>query len=353
MQNHNARFGAVTPRLAITLALSIILIGASACHIVKKPVEVEKLLTPLSESTTTQLIATVNNLAGVRSIHGKVDIQFEDTSFATSGIAEKYRAADGSITLQRPAKVYLVVQGPLAIGDIAQMTSDGEHFRIAVLRGDEKYKRFVRGTNNAVYPKLEMNGSSDLDPKNKGKQSSEAQTVNALSNLRPQHLTDALLINPIDPHAAGLIYVQSEFFESEKDTSQPNSKKRVVRGYYFLDELQTRGEGSGRLMRRFWFDRVNGIRLARLQTFDEKGALITDVSYGELRKFSAEGNVVLPAQVGLTRPQDHYKITVTYQAPESVTLDRDYPAEAFVLENRWGLKEADLDAQNKPVPPRN
>lgn len=352
MQNHNARFWAANVRLGTTLALSIILIVATACHLVKKPVEVEKLLTPLAEANSTQLMAAVNNMAGVRSIHGKVDIQFEDTSFATSGIAEKYRAADGSITLQRPAKVYLIVQGPLAIGDIAQMTSDGEHFRIAVLRGDEKYKRFVRGTNNAIYPRLDMDGS-DPNPNKKAKQSSEAQTVNALSNLRPQHLTDALLLNPIDPHAPGLMYAQSEFFQSERDTSQPNSKRRVVRGYYFLDELQTGGDAAARLLRRFWFDRVNGIRLARLQTFDEKGVLITDVSYGELRKFGAQGNVVLPAQVGLTRPQDHYKITVTYQAPESVTLDRDYPAEAFVLENKWGLKEADLDAEKRPAPPKN
>ncbi len=353
MQNHNARSGAVNHRLAITLALSIILIVAAACNIVKKPVEVEKLLTPLAEANTTQLISAVNSLVGVRSIHGKVDIQFEDTSFATSGIAEKYRAADGSITLQRPAKVYLVVQGPLAIGDIAQMTSDGDHFRIAVLRGDEKYKRFVRGTNNATYPKLDMNGTSSPNPKDNGKQSSEAQTVNALSNLRPQHLTDALLLNAIDPHAPGIIYAQSEFFQSEKETTLPNSKKRVVRGYYLLDELQTGGDGSARLLRRFWFDRVGGIRLARLQTFNDKGALITDVTYGELRKFGSEGNVVLPGLVGLTRPQDHYKITITYQAPESVTLNKDYPPEAFVLENRWGLKEADLDASNKPVPPKN
>src|SRR5438046_6888191 len=160
MHNNNARFPLVNVRLAITLALSIILPLATACNIVHKPVEVEKLLTPLSEANTTQLITLVNSLAGMRSIHGKVDIQFEDTSFATSGIAEKYRTADGSITLQRPAKVYLVVQGPLAIGDVAQMTSDGEHFRIAVLKGDDKYRTFVRGTNNAVYRKLDMDGNS-------------------------------------------------------------------------------------------------------------------------------------------------------------------------------------------------
>src|ERR1700682_1534810 len=160
MQNNNARFPPAKVRLAITLALSIILPLATACHIVHKPVEVEKLLTPLSEADTPQLIRVVNSLATARSIHGKVDIQFEDTSFATSGIAEKYRTADGSVTLQRPGKVYLIVQGPFAT-DVAQMTSDGEHFRIAILKGDEKYRRFVRGTNNAVYPKLEMDGNSN------------------------------------------------------------------------------------------------------------------------------------------------------------------------------------------------
>jgi hypothetical protein len=354
MQNHIPGSPTAKVRLAITLALSIILPLATACHIVHKPVEVEKLLTPLSQADTAQLIAAVNNLGAARSIHGKVDIQFEDTSFATSGIAEKYRAADGSVTLQRPAKVYLVVQGPLAI-DVAQMTSDGEHFRIAVLKGDEKYHRFVRGTNNAVYPKLDMDGNSNptANPAKKGKPNSEAQTVNALSNLRPQHLTDALLIRPIDPHAPGVTYVQSEFFQSEKDPAKPEGSKRVVRGYYFLEELQPAGDGTARLLRRFWFDRVNSIRLARLQTFDEKGVLVTDVTYGELKKFGAEGEALLPAQVGLTRPQDHYKITITYQMPESVIVNRDYPPDAFVLENKWGLREVDLDTEKRLAAPKN
>jgi hypothetical protein len=356
MQNHIARSLTAKVRLAITLALSIILPLAMACHIVHKPVEVEKLLTPLSQADATQLIAVVNSLVTARSIHGKVDIQFEDTSFATSGIAEKYRAADGSITLQRPAKIYLEVRAPLIASDVARMTSDGEHFQIAILKStDEKYRRFVRGTNNAVYPKLDTVGNADptASPAKKGKASSEAQTVNALSNLRPQHLTDALLIRPIDPHAPGVTYAQSEFFQSEKDPAKPEGSKRVVRGYYFLEELQQAGDGTARLLRRFWFDRVNAIRLARLQTFDEKGVLVTDVTYGELKRFGAGGEALMPAQVGLTRPQDHYKITITYQMPESVIVNRDYPPDAFVLENKWGLREVDLDAEKRPTAPKN
>src|SRR5215510_8888260 len=254
--------------LGILLILAVVSLTSSSCFIVHRSVEVEKLLSPLTAATTPQLVNEVNRLVGARSIHAKIDIQFEDTSFASAGISEKYRTAEGSITLQRPAKVYLVVQGGVVIGDIAEMTSDGEHFRIAIFKGDEKYHRFVRGTNRAVYPKLDADGD-DAAPR-KGKPNTEARAVNALSNLRPQHLTDAMLIRPIDMHAPGLIYAQSEFYQSEKDPNT-QSKKRVVRGYYLLDELQPGDDGSARLLRRFWFDRVAGVRLARQQTFDEKG----------------------------------------------------------------------------------
>ena len=337
---------------SLIAAVCAALLFASSCNIVHKPVEIEKLLSPLSDATTPELIGDINKLVSARSIRGRVDIQFEDTSFATAGIAEKYRTADGTITLQRPGSIYLVIQAPVVATDIAQMTSDGEHFRIAILKGDDRYKKFVKGTNNAVYPKLEMDGDEKAPSDKKSKTTSDLQAVNALSNLRPQHLTDALLLKPIQATGSTLIYVQSEFFESEKDPTKTDSSKRVVRGYYFLDELQPSGDNGARLLRRFWFDRVKGIRLARLQSFDDKGALINDVTYGELTKFGAEGNVMMPAKVSLTRPQDHYKITITYQAPESASIDREYPADAFVLTNRWNLPEVDLDAKKSNAPRR-
>jgi len=335
----------------VTIAILAALIVAPACSLVHKRVETEKLLTPLASANTSDLISAVNKLVSVRSIHGRVDIQFEDTSFATSGIAEKYRTVDGSITLQRPGKIYLIIQAPIVASDIVQMTSDGEHFRIAVLKGDEKYRRFVIGTNNADYGKLDMDGNSS-PAEMKGKEKSEAQTVNALSNLRPQHLTDALLPNPINADAPGTLYVQSEFFESEKDPAKIDSSKRVMRGYYFLDELIATADKSARLARRFWFDRVSGIRLARLQTFDQKGVLVNDVTYGPVTKFGVEGNVFLPARISLTRPHDQYKITISYQTPESLTLDHEYQPDAFVLVNKSNLPEVNLD-EKKSSPPKN
>ncbi len=338
------------------ILLLLFLIGAlslSACNgvlgkLARKQVGVPQLLAPLVDANTSQLIAEVNRLAAVKSIHGKLDIQFQDTSFASAGIAEKYRSADANLTVQRPGKVYLVIQ--FALVDIAQMTSDGEHFRVALLKGDEKYKRFVKGTNNATYGELKT--GDHVHKSDKGKMVS-GDAVNTLSNLRPQHLTDALLVWPIPPPAeSGLIYTQSEFYEEELDT-RPQAKKgaRVVRGYYLLEELAPSGPGAARLKRRMWFDRVDGIRLTRLQTFDERGLLDTDVSYSIEKVIGGEGSARLPSRIELTRPKDQYKLSLTYQAPEAVSIDKEYPTEVFVLENKWQLTEVDLDAR-KEAPPK-
>jgi len=343
----------VRARVPLLLLLILCIVATSNCSLfgTHKKVQVPPLLTPLAEANKTQLINEVNRLASVRSIHGKIDILFEDTSFADVGIAEKYRQADGMLTLQRPGKVYLVIQVPFIAKDIAQMTSDGEHFRVAVLQGEDKYRRFVKGTNNALYEKLDLDGATDGAAKNK-KTMSEKETVSALANLRPQHLTDALMISPIGSASeAALLYSISEFFQDEPD-SRPQGKKggRVVRGYYLLEELSQSSQGEIRLLRRLWFDRVGSIRLARVQTFDERVLLITDVAYWGEKSLGENGQARLPSRIQITRPHDHYKLSVTYQEPTSVGIYREYSPDAFVLENKWQLPEVDLDTrQNKKV----
>jgi len=334
-------------RSLLPVFVASILLFNSGCGLfgAKRKITVPQLLTPLADANKERLIQEVNRVSTVKSIHGKVDIQFEDTSFASSGIADQYRLVDGTITLQRPGMIYLVIQ--FTFVDIAQMTSDGEHFRVAVLKGDEKYKRFVKGTNSAVYAKLDTDANHTTAQNDQ--QKTEKQTVSALSNLRPQHLTDAFMVRPIEPNN-GLIYVQSEFFQEEADTRRQAKKSdRVMRGYYLLEEFSQPQGSDAKLSRRFWFDRVSGVRLARMQTYDDKGALITDVSYSNERAVGSGMTAVLPSRIEITRPQDQYKLNITYQDAASVELNRDFPLKAFVLENKWQLPEVDLDAQNKKV----
>ncbi|MDT7602146.1 MAG: hypothetical protein QOF61_143, partial [Acidobacteriota bacterium] len=120
---------------------------------------------------------------------------------------------------------------------------------------------------------------------------------------------------------------------------------RVVHGYYQLEELQPEAEGRARLLRRFWFDRFGGVHLARVQTFDGRGQLTTDVLYRNPKPFGEGGTYTLPTEIELTRPQDRYSIRINYQTPDAVKVDQPYPPEAFVLENRSNLKVVDLDAR--------
>ena len=335
----------VPSRLVLSVLAVAVLLLSSGCGLfgAKRKIQVPQLLTPLTEADKPRLIQEINRLSTVKSIHGKVDIQFEDTSFASSGIADQYRLVDGDITLQRPGKIYLVIQ--FTFVDIAQMASDGQRFSVAVLKGDDKYRRFVKGTNSATYPKFDADGTANKSDKQK----TEKVTVSALSNLRPQHLTDAFMIRPIEPNNS-LIYAQSEFFQEEPDTRQQAKKgARIMRGYYLLEEFSLGANGETKLLRRFWLDRVGGIRLARVQTYDDRGQLITDVSYYNEKTLGSSATALLPSRIEITRPQDQYKLSISYQDSASVELNREFGPKAFVLENKWQLPEVDLDVQDKKV----
>jgi hypothetical protein len=337
--------------LAFALGL-MSLAGASGCSsFYKSKVTVPPLLAPFKDAETTQLIEEVNRMARVNGLRGKIDIQFLDTSFAQCGITEKYRTAEGDVILQRGGKIYLVINAPFGI-KIAEMTSDGERFRVAVLQGDEKWRRFLKGTNTAPYQRIENGGEVDCGKGGNQKNAAQMQqrAASAFSGLRPQHFTDALLVRPIGDSgsAANLTYVRSEAFGEDIDT-RPNAKKnaRVVRPYYQLDELAPESEGRARLLRRFWFDRFGEIRLARLQTFGEHGELTTDVVYRMPKSFGETASHTLPVDIEITRPQDRYSLRISYQTPEAVKVDQQWPAEVFVLENKWNLPEVDLDTIKK------
>lgn len=328
-----------TPFLQIFI-ISFLALFLSACISPKDKVERAKLL-ETKEASQEQLLAEVNRYARVNSMRAKMDLKFEDNSFAELGIAEKYKTADGEVVVQRPANILLKVQVPIIKTDVAQMTSDGEKFRVAVLQdgGDGKYKNFVIGTNNADYSRLQK----EVQNLSNGDAKAIKQNINAFSNLRPQHFTEAILVRPTDTANA---YVQSSIFQEEFDI---NAKKQsptrwVLRGYYLLDELGKDESGNMKILRRFWFDRVGSIRLARQQIFDAKGEVESDIVYGTTGNLGTTADFAnLPLRIEVTRPKEKYKMSLTYQTPDAVSIGKAYPPKAFVLENTWGLKEIDLD----------
>src|SRR5258708_5619813 len=116
------------------------LLLSTGCNIVKKESKTPTLL-KTENAEQAALIQEINRFARVNSMRAKMDLKFEDNSFAEFGLKEAYRQAPGEIVVQRPGKILLKVQAPLIYSDIAQMTSDGETFRVAILQdgGSGKY----------------------------------------------------------------------------------------------------------------------------------------------------------------------------------------------------------------------
>lgn len=324
-----------------TVTILALFVFATGC--IFNPRSTQKAPTLLKNENASQadLIREVNRFARVNSMRAKMDLKFEDNSFAEFGSKEVYRNADGEVVVQRPSKILLKVQVPIIKSDVAQMTSDGETFRVAILQdgGSGKYKKFVKGTNSADYSKLQKT----LSVTDMGNGKVAKENVNAFANLRPQHFTDAMLVRPTDD---AHLYTQSTIFQDEEDKTvdKKSPLRNVTRGYYLLDEFVKQPDGGLMIARRFWFDRVGGIRLARQQIFDAKGEIESDIIYGNQGSLTDTGNYAnLPLQITVTRIKERYAMTLKYQTPEEVMIGRVFDDAAFVLKNSWNLEEVDLD----------
>jgi hypothetical protein len=334
--------------------LVLLSLSSSGCFSPKTRVRIPTLLKSENASQE-RLLAEISRFARIYSMRAQMDLKFEDNSFAEFGIGEKYRRANGDVVVQRPGKILLKVEAPVIRRAIAQMTSEGEKFRVAILEdgGAGEYRKFVVGSNGADYSSLQkqVNPVENNDPK------APKQNVNAFAMLRPQHFTEAILIRPVD--TVSNIYVRSELFQEEYETNGKDQQpsRSVLRGYYILDEIRRDSDGTMRIMRRFWFDRSGAVRLARQQIFDAQGGIDSDVTYSDEGDLSDKAEYKkLPLRIEVTRPKEKYKMSLSFQNPSGVSIGKEYPEAAFVLENSWDLPVLDLDqklrdAKNSPPQP--
>lgn len=348
----SCRVNSISPenlrRLSLLIIASLALFGGGCGGIFKTKIE-RPVLLKTENADLARLLGEVNRLARVRALRAKMDLKFEDNSFAEVGLAEAYRAADCEIIVQRPANILVKVKAPFIGADIAQMSSDGEKFRVAILKDNAggRLRKFVSGTNNADYAPLQ----NEMKKTNFAAGAKDAMpNVSAFANLRPQHFTDALLVRPADPqnfqYARSVILLEEDAAKAEK--SQP---RKVLRGYYLLDEFQKSEDGNLILMRRFWFDRTTAqIRLARQQIFDSSGEIESDIGYKSWGDLTETGDYrEMPLRIEITRPKEKYKISLAYQSPAEASIGKTYAARVFTLENSWGLEEINLDRKLSEV----
>ena len=95
-----SRYSQFADHLSIVSSLAAF---ASGCIIVKTEDTTPTLL-KTEDATQAELMTEVNRFARVDSMRAKMDLRFEDNSFAEFGSKEVYRSADGEVVVQRPAR---------------------------------------------------------------------------------------------------------------------------------------------------------------------------------------------------------------------------------------------------------
>jgi len=264
----------------------------------------------LQTANREQLAAVFNREAeAVRSLNASVTMKLV-AGTAYTGLIEEYHEVKGFILAQKPSSIRVIGQAPVVSKNIFDMVSDGQTFRIYI----PSKNKFLVGPANL-----------------------ERQSSKPIENLRPQHLLEALLWEPIPENAPVLF---EEAFETDGK-------------YYVLTVLRHRegataeaesGSKEWEIGRKMWFERVN-LTLARLQIFGAEGKLNSDVRYAGWRP---SGAATYPLQIELRRPGNDYQLGIEVK---KVTLGDTIAADKFELAQPAGTELVAVDAAAKGAKP--
>ncbi len=233
-------------------------------------------------ATMDEVVSLVNSrFAGLTSlVVSRFEVEFQGGS-AELGFIEKYPKAKGYLVAQRPDSVYVNILHPLTSSTVVAMAAKGEDFQIWSPR-DNKFLV--------------------------GKTSLKTDETKPLFNVRPQHLLQAVLIDPIDRNDPQTICFMEEALD-------PSFK------YYVLTLVRLRPQADPCLTRKIWVERSK-MEVVRQQYY-ECGTLQSDIHYGPP---VLNGAVTVPGEIKVERIsgtlRDQAETTAGWARVESVDQRR-------------------------------
>jgi outer membrane lipoprotein-sorting protein len=285
------------------LVVLLTILPLSGCLFRSHKVERQYSTAPLKTATQAQLLEYINTQASkIHSLQATVDI---DTSVGGSkkGKITDYQQIRGYVLIRKPAMLRMIGLMPIVRNRAFDMVSDGHIFKLWI----PPKNRFIIGRN-------------DIDTRN---------PKQALENLRPQHIYDALLLRVVDPQ--GEIAVMESGYETVTD-----AKRHKLQQPDYEIEIIRKGGSGWFLSRKIVFSRTDLLPHRQL-IYDENGNVATDTRYEGYKDY---GGINFPTQIQIDRPQEEYNITLTtvkLQINEPLTDDK------FALEQPPGAEVVHLD----------
>ena len=154
------------------LVLAALLLATPGC-LVRKVTHVHApgQANPARDASLAELVTKIDAWSdGVHTLTATVDLE-PTAGSVYSGVIKEYHDVKGFVLLQKPSTLRMLGQAPVVRTNIFDMVSNGEEFRLYI----PSKQKFIIGKTTFQHP-----------------------AKNALENLRPQHILQALIVPPID-----------------------------------------------------------------------------------------------------------------------------------------------------------
>ena len=240
-----------------------------------------------------ELLALVNErYAAVKSLSvPRFKIQLTGGTI-DDGVLEKYRDAPGYLIAQSEDSIFVNILNPLTKTSLLTMASTGGQFQVWLPRRNQ----FVTGSTDVT-----------------------ADSKNPLYNVRPTHILQGILIEPLSVGDHVTHY-------EDRDAS---SKYYVV--------MVTR---DGELKRRLWIERSR-LQIVRQQYY-RNSALVSDINYVNVAEI--DGRLVA-TELTIDRPQEQYSVRIELDTEELTINERRATAD-FIINQPRGAER--VVVSNKP-----
>jgi outer membrane lipoprotein-sorting protein len=215
-----------------------------------------------------------------------VELQFSVETEDRSRVQE-LRDAPGFVIARRPGQIRTIAQVPVVRTTAFEMASNGEKFQVHL----PTRKRFFVGD-------AAEGGRSEK----------------RIENIRPQHILEALLI---DPPRGDEVAVLENVIEEQTP-------------YQVVYLVRPDGNQDPKLTRKFWFVRET-LELSRMQILDDRGNTVTQAHY---EQWGDQDSLPYPTYATIARPVDGYTLRIHLV---QAGLNETVPEDSFVLEAPEGV----------------
>jgi len=257
-----------------------------------------------------QLVNSVNKQAEqIKTVNATVDI---DTSVGGSkkGKVTEYQQIRGYILVRKPEMFRMIGLLPVVRNRAFDMVSDANGFKLSI----PAKSRFIVGPPEVTHP-----------------------SANALENLRPQVIYDALLLRPVDPQTEIAVLEQSA--EVVNDVK----KKQIEESPTYVVDVIHKGANGWYLSRKVIFSRADLLAHRQL-IYDLDGNMVTEARYEAYKEFNG---VQFPTDIDIWRPKEEYSIGITVV---KLTINGPLSDEQFALTQPPGSQLVRLDANGNTQP---